>query len=72
MLRYGDIREDQAQEVEQQWRARLRTWDRQRLEKAISSWEERRDSYGNRNNQQSVQDAEYQLKALRAELQQRE
>jgi hypothetical protein len=72
MVRYRDVTEEQAQEAEREWRKNLRTWDRQRLEEAISSWEERRGSYAQRNNRQSVQDAEYQLKALREELQQQE
>jgi hypothetical protein len=72
MVRDRSIREDQAQEAEREWRENLRTWDRPRLEKEISSWGERRDSYANHNNQLSVQGAEDTLEALRSELRQRE
>jgi hypothetical protein len=72
MVRDGSITEENAQEVEQQWREHVKTWDRQRLESAISSVEEQRDSYANRNNQRSLQAAEYHLEALRAELRRRE
>lgn len=72
MLRDGLVTEEQAQEAEQEWRENLRTWDKQRLEKAICSMEERRYSYANLNKLQPVQDAEQELNALREELRQRE
>jgi hypothetical protein len=68
MLREGSITEEQAQEAEQEWRENLKTWDRQRLEKAISSLEESRDRSARLNRQEAVRDIEYELKTLRAEL----
>src|SRR5688500_10895197 len=72
MLREGSITEEQAQEAEQEWRENLKTWDRQRIEKAISWLEESRDRSTRRNRPEAVQNIEYELKTIRAELQQRE
>jgi hypothetical protein len=72
MLREGSITEEQTQEAEQEWRENLKTWDRQRLEKAISSLEESRDRSARLNRQEAVQVIEFELKTLRVELRQRE
>jgi hypothetical protein len=68
MLRGGSITEEQAQEAEQEWRENLKTWGRQRLEKAISSFEVSQDRSARQNRQEEVADIAYELEALRAEL----
>jgi len=72
MLRSGDVTEEQAQEFEREWREKIKTWDRQRLEEQIRSGEERRDRAARRNRQESVQDVEYQLEILQEEFRQRQ
>jgi hypothetical protein len=72
MLKDGDVTEEQAQEAEREWRENLRTWDRQRLEKAIYSLGESRERSARQNRQEAVRDIEYELKTLREELRQRE
>ena len=71
MLRNGMIKEQYAQEAEQEWREDVKTWERQWLEDEIRSLEEEHDDASNSNKQEDVQDIEYQLKILREELLQR-
>jgi hypothetical protein len=71
-VRYGTYTEEDAREVEQEWRENLRTWDTQRLERVISSLEDRRDNAAKQNRQEEVGDIAYEVETLRAELRQRE